>query len=78
MADNTSSTPAFPADEVHGDGIQQIRRHLGLTQRQYTAVEMAKGVIAAHGSDELSFDEVSDRAIAQADSLLAKLSQVQS
>lgn len=74
MADtNNPNDPAFPTEEVHGDGIQQIKRHQGFTKREAAAVEMATGLLASRTTDELSYDDISDRAIAQADSLLAKL-----
>lgn len=72
MADDMrSDEPAFPADEVHGDGVQQIKRHLGLTVREYAAIAALQGLIASPETNDLSYDEVSARAWSQADSFLA-------
>lgn len=78
MADNNPNDPAFPAVETHGDGVQQIRHHQGMTIRQFAAIEMAKGILASQTSNEFSFEQVSDNAIKQADTLLTRLEQVRS
>lgn len=71
---NRSNEPAFPADEVHGDGVQQIKRHLGLTVREYAALAALQGIVASPDTAELSYDEIAARAWAQADAFLAVLS----
>lgn len=76
MQDHTdnsrASEPAFPAEEVHGDGIQQIKRHLGLTIREHIAVEAMKAIIASRETGDISYDDISHRAYRQADSMLAE------
>jgi hypothetical protein len=75
--DTNPTRPAFPCEESHGDGVQQITRHLGLSAREYAAIEMAKAIIAGSGdgAGNVEYDEatVATNAIAMADSLLAKL-----
>lgn len=66
-----ASEPAFPTEEVHGDGIQQIKRHQGLTVREYFAAEAMAAIITAGDSAELTYEDISHRAYAQADAMLA-------
>lgn len=69
-----ANEPAFPAEESHAtDGTQQIRKHLGLTIREQTAIMMAQGIIASGVVPDAPFAEVADHAIEMADALLAKL-----
>lgn len=71
---NQPNDPAFPGIETHqSDGTQQVRHHLGMTLRQFAAIEMAKGILASQTSNDFSFEQVSANAIKQADSLLAQM-----
>lgn len=46
---NNPNAPAFPCEEVHGDGTQILTRHQGMSLRQYAAIEMAKAIVSASG-----------------------------
>jgi hypothetical protein len=65
--------PARPADETHGDGVQQIRHHLGLTIFEHTAIEMAKSLVASQAAVGETFEGIADRAIEQAEVLLGRM-----
>lgn len=75
MPETTPTSPAFPCDEMHGDGEMVTKRHLGINRRDYFAAHLGAGLLASRISDDLSFDDVSDRAVKQADSLLRRLAE---
>jgi hypothetical protein len=63
--------PAFPAEEVHGDGVQQVKRHQGVTIREYFAAHAMTGIIAARSTPDLSYEAIAALAYEQADAMLA-------
>lgn len=76
MADSDNNRPAFPTEEMHGDGEMVTKRHLGLTKREYAAIEMAKALVSASGNGgTVDYDDalVSQNAIRLADTLLTEL-----
>lgn len=70
-----ATEPAYPAEEVHGDGVQQLKRHLGLTVREAAAIAAMQGIVSAPDTKDSTFADVAHRAVKQADALLAELSE---
>jgi hypothetical protein len=73
-----STEPAFPAEEVHGDGVQLLKRHLGLTIREEFAKAAMQGILSDLGEKDPSFADVAHRARLQADALIAELAESES
>jgi hypothetical protein len=68
-----ANEPAQPCEEIHGDGTQVIRRHLGLTVRERFVLAAMQGMLASRATDELTYEELAQRAITQADAQIAAL-----
>ena len=66
---NRANEPAFPAEEVHGDGVQQVKRHLGLTVREEFIKAAMEGLLAAPNTG-LTYAQVAENAIRQADTVI--------
>lgn len=71
-----ANEPARPTTEVHGDGTQIVRHHLGLTIAEEVFVRMAEAIVISPSSDELTYEEIRDRAEAQADVITARINEL--
>lgn len=65
--------PSMPCVEVHGDGTQIVRHHKGLSIFEHTVIEMAKSIVASDVGLGLSFSDIADRAVSQAEAILSRL-----
>jgi hypothetical protein len=62
--------PAFPCDEIHGDGTSVVRHHLGLSRRMWFAGRALTGLLASQSSTDWTYAELRERSYAMADEML--------
>lgn len=62
--------PAFPCDEIHGDGTSIVRHHLGISTRQYFAARAMSGLLASQSTTDWTYAEIRERSYSMADEML--------
>jgi hypothetical protein len=70
-----ATEPAFPAEEVHGDGVQLLKRHLGLTIREEFIKAAMQGLLAAPDKVGMGYEGVAENAIRQAETVIAAMAK---
>ena len=65
----------YPSPHQNDDGSMQFNVHLGLTKREYFAAMAMQCFVESEMVEGLTFREVADRCVLQADALIEALNK---